>query len=156
VQASGHPGSSTPFSHQSSQAGAIGDSHRLRLTVSHSPMNTHTAKCKSESESDVPRSLADKKRNAGALKFIFQKLGPGLITGASDDDPSRIATYSQVGAQFAYSLLWTMVLNYPLMTAIQDISARIGRVTGVGITGNCRKNYPKGGSLLRADCGFSG
>jgi hypothetical protein len=78
-------------------------------------MNTQTAKSKSESE--VPRSLADKKRNAGAVKVLFQKLGPGLITGASDDDPSGIGAYSQVGAQFGYSLLWTMMLTYPLMTA---------------------------------------
>jgi len=73
----------------------------------------------------------------------FEKLGPGLVTGASDDDPSGIATYSQVGAQFGYGLLWTMILSYPLMTAIQEISARIGRVTGCGIAANLRKNYPK-------------
>jgi Mn2+/Fe2+ NRAMP family transporter len=68
-------------------------------------------------------------------------MGPGLITGASDD-PSGIATYSQVGAQFGYGLGWTLVLSYPLMAAIQEISARIGRVTGVGIAGNLRKHYP--------------
>jgi NRAMP (natural resistance-associated macrophage protein)-like metal ion transporter len=65
------------------------------------------------------------------------------VTGASDDDPSGIATYSQVGAQFGYGLLWTMILSYPLMTAIQEISARIGRVTGCGIAANLRKSYPK-------------
>ena len=65
------------------------------------------------------------------------------MTGASDDDPSGIATYSQVGAQFGYGLLWTMLISYPLMTAIQEISARIGRVTGCGISANLRKNYPK-------------
>lgn len=81
-------------------------------------------------------------RNCGAIGFL-QKLGPGLVTGASDDDPSGIGTYSQVGAQFGYGLLWTMVLSYPLMAAIQEISARIGRVTGVGIAANLRKNYPK-------------
>jgi Mn2+/Fe2+ NRAMP family transporter len=80
---------------------------------------------------------------AGILKLFLQKLGPGLITGASDDDPSGIGTYSQVGAQFGYALLWTMLLNYPLMAAIQEISARIGRVTGVGIAANLRKNYPR-------------
>jgi NRAMP (natural resistance-associated macrophage protein)-like metal ion transporter len=73
---------------------------------------------------------------------LLQILGPGLITGASDDDPSGIATYSQVGAQFGYGLAWTLVLTYPLMCAIQEISARIGRVTGVGIAGNLRKYYP--------------
>ncbi|MDR3440541.1 divalent metal cation transporter [Telmatospirillum sp.] len=74
-------------------------------------------------------------------KFI-QVLGPGLITGASDDDPSGIATYSQVGAQFGYGLAWTLIISYPLMAAIQEISARIGRVTGFGIAGNLRRHYP--------------
>jgi NRAMP (natural resistance-associated macrophage protein)-like metal ion transporter len=69
-------------------------------------------------------------------------MGPGLITGASDDDPSGIATYSQVGAQFGYGLGWTLVFSYPLMAAIQEISARIGRVTGRGIAGNLRRYYP--------------
>src|SRR6202165_3807969 len=69
-------------------------------------------------------------------------LGPGLITGASDDDPSGIATYSQVGAQFGYGLAWTLLFSYPLMVAIQEISARIGRVTGRGIAGNLHRQYP--------------
>ena len=69
-------------------------------------------------------------------------MGPGLITGASDDDPSGIATYSQVGAQFGYSLGWTLLLTYPLMCAIQQISAEIGRVTGRGLAGNLRRYYP--------------
>ena len=59
-----------------------------------------------------------------------RRLGPGLITGAADDDPSGIGTYSQAGAQFGFELLWTLLLTYPLMTAIQLVSARIGRVTG--------------------------
>ena len=69
-------------------------------------------------------------------------LGPGLVTGASDDDPSGIATYSQAGAQFGYSLGWTLLLTYPLMCAIQMISAQIGRVTGRGLAGNMRRHYP--------------
>jgi NRAMP (natural resistance-associated macrophage protein)-like metal ion transporter len=69
-------------------------------------------------------------------------IGPGLITGASDDDPSGIATYSQVGAQFGFGLSWTMVLTFPLMSAVQMISARIGRVTGHGLAGNLVRNYP--------------
>jgi NRAMP (natural resistance-associated macrophage protein)-like metal ion transporter len=81
-----------------------------------------------------------------AAKFIGRKLlrilGPGLISGASDDDPSGIATYSQVGAQFGYGLAWSLVASYPLMAAIQEISARIGRVTGIGIAGNLRRHYP--------------
>jgi NRAMP (natural resistance-associated macrophage protein)-like metal ion transporter len=74
-------------------------------------------------------------------KSIWARLGPGLITGASDDDPSGIATYSQAGAQFGYGLLWTMLFSLPLMSAIQEISARIGRVTGRGIAGNIRRYY---------------
>jgi NRAMP (natural resistance-associated macrophage protein)-like metal ion transporter len=70
-------------------------------------------------------------------------LGPGLITGASDDDPSGIATYSQAGAQFGYAMGWTLVLTYPLMCAIQMISAQIGWVTGRGLAGNLRRQYPK-------------
>jgi NRAMP (natural resistance-associated macrophage protein)-like metal ion transporter len=69
-------------------------------------------------------------------------LGPGLITGAADDDPSGIATYSQAGAQFGYQLLWTMILSYPLMVAIQEISAQIGRATGRGIAANLRERFP--------------
>ena len=72
---------------------------------------------------------------------LLQVLGPGLVTGAADDDPSGIATYSQVGAQFGYGLAWTLVFSYPLMAAIQEISARIGRVTGLGIAGNIRRYY---------------
>jgi NRAMP (natural resistance-associated macrophage protein)-like metal ion transporter len=74
---------------------------------------------------------------------IWQVLGPGLITGASDDDPSGIATYSQAGAQFSYDTGWLLVLSWPLMCAIQEISARIGRVTGRGIAGNLKAYYPR-------------
>ena len=77
------------------------------------------------------------------MKTILQRLGPGLITGAADDDPSGIATYSQVGAQFGYGMLWTMLFSFPLMAAIQEISARIGRVSGAGIAGNIRRHFPK-------------
>ena len=73
---------------------------------------------------------------------LLQVLGPGLITGASDDDPSGIATYSQVGAQFGFGLSWVMLFSWPLMCAIQEISARIGRVTGRGIAGNLKRHYP--------------
>jgi len=70
-------------------------------------------------------------------------LGPGLITGASDDDPSGIATYSQVGAQFGYGMTWLMLFSYPLMCAIQEISARMGRTTGRGVAGNMRRHGPR-------------
>lgn len=71
------------------------------------------------------------------------ELGPGLVTGAADDDPSGIATYSQAGAQFGYGLLWTMVLAYPLMSAIQLVSAHIGRVTGAGLANNLVSTFPR-------------
>ena len=94
---------------------------------------------------ELPGLRTTNTRETGAARLL-KKLGPGLVTGASDDDPSGIATYSQVGAQFGYGLLWTMLLSYPLMAAIQEICARIGRVTGCGIAANLRKSYPK--SLL--------
>jgi NRAMP (natural resistance-associated macrophage protein)-like metal ion transporter len=78
----------------------------------------------------------------GPLAFL-QVFGPGLITGASDDDPSGIATYSQTGAQYGYGLEWTLLFSWPLMCAIQEISARIGRVTGRGIAGNLKRAYPR-------------
>src|SRR5580704_1722120 len=91
----------------------------------------------------TPRSSSHGRVNSLSVNGYLAKLGPGLITGASDDDPSGIATYSQVGAQFGYGLLWTMLISYPLMAAIQEICARIGRVTGCGIAANLRKSYPK-------------
>src|SRR5690242_14876137 len=89
--------------------------------------------------------------SAALLRGIFpmplfdwlRKLGPGLITGAADDDPSGIATYSQVGAQFGFAMLWIMLFSFPLMVAAQLISARIGRVTGHGIAHNMAKSYPR-------------
>lgn len=72
----------------------------------------------------------------------FRKLGPGLITGAADDDPSGIATYSQAGAQFGFGMLWTLLFTYPLMVGIQVVSAKIGRVTGHGLATNIRRHYP--------------
>ena len=74
---------------------------------------------------------------------FLSSLGPGLVTGAADDDPSGIATYSQAGAQFGYGLLWTMVLTYPLMSAIQLVSAHIGRVTGAGLASNLVRTFPR-------------
>lgn len=71
------------------------------------------------------------------------ELGPGVVTGAADDDPSGIATYSQAGAQFGYGLLWTMLLTFPLMSAVQLVSAHIGRVTGQGLAKNLVTSFPK-------------
>ena len=75
-------------------------------------------------------------------KSWLKKLGPGLITGAADDDPSGIATYSQAGAQFGFNMLWTVLFTYPLMVGIQVVSARIGRVSGHGLATNIRNYYP--------------
>jgi NRAMP (natural resistance-associated macrophage protein)-like metal ion transporter len=80
---------------------------------------------------------------AGPGKSRFLRvLGPGLTTGASDDDPSGIATYSQAGAQFGFAITWTLLFTYPLMAVIQEISGRIGRTTGQGIAANIRQHYP--------------
>lgn len=77
------------------------------------------------------------------LRDVFKKLGPGLIAGASDDDPTAIATYSQTGAQLGFGMLWVALFAYPLMVTAQQISARIGRVTGHGLAWNMRHHFPK-------------
>src|SRR6187399_1879491 len=76
-------------------------------------------------------------------RSFLSRLGPGLVTGAADDDPSGIGTHSQVGAQFGYALSWTFVLSFPLLYVIQTVAAEIGRVTGRGIAANLRRHYPK-------------
>jgi len=80
-------------------------------------------------------------------RALFEVLGPGLVTGAADDDPSGVGTYSQVGAQFGYGLAWTMFFGFPLLASIQAICARIGATTGMGIAQNLRAHYPP--ALLR-------
>src|SRR5712671_3768306 len=87
---------------------------------------------------DLP--TADEERSHVPL---LKKLGPGLITGAADDDPSGIATYSQAGAQYGYGLLWSVAFTTPLMIGIQIVSARIGRVTGHGLAANIRDHFPR-------------
>ena len=82
-----------------------------------------------------------------AKRGMLDVLGPGLVTGAADDDPSGIGTYSQVGAQFGYGMGWTMLFGFPLLASIQAICARIGATTGRGIAHNLRRHYP--GPLLR-------
>jgi NRAMP (natural resistance-associated macrophage protein)-like metal ion transporter len=83
-----------------------------------------------------------KKKSYKLLRF-WKLLGPGLVTGASDDDPSGIATYSQAGAAFGLSTLWTSIIAFPLMASIQQMCAKIGLVTSQGLTGTLKKNYPK-------------
>ena len=91
------------------------------------------------------RGLRGKKRRSGSNQFgrFFGGLGPGLITGAADDDPSGISTYSVTGAAFGYSLLWTALLTFPLMTAVQMMCARLGMVTGEGLAGVIRRRYSR-------------
>ena len=84
-----------------------------------------------------------KKKLFLTIRSFWKKLGPGLITGASDDDPSGIATYSQAGAQYGLSTLWTALITFPLMTAIQEMCARIGLVTAKGLTGTLRDHYSR-------------
>jgi NRAMP (natural resistance-associated macrophage protein)-like metal ion transporter len=83
----------------------------------------------------------DEAERPSRLRFL-KILGPGLVTGAADDDPSGIGTYSQAGAQLGFGITWTMIITFPLMVAIQEISARVGRTTGKGIASNLRQHYP--------------
>src|SRR5881409_3229992 len=87
-------------------------------------------------------SANDPGSSSGIRRFLA-RLGPGLITGAADDDPSGIGTHSQIGAQFGYDLSWTFLLSFPLMVVIQEVAAEIGRVTGAGIARNLRTHYPR-------------
>lgn len=83
------------------------------------------------------------KRTSNRLSRFWKVLGPGLVTGASDDDPSGIATYSQAGASFGLATLWTAVITFPLMASIQEMCARIGLVTSQGLTGTIKKHYAR-------------
>jgi Mn2+/Fe2+ NRAMP family transporter len=99
---------------------------------------------------DLSEDATDESRRANAFRIFWDRLkehplarvGPGLITGVADDDPSGIATYSQAGAQFGLNMLWTMPLAFPLMAAIQSTCARIGRVTGKGLAANIKVAFP--------------
>src|SRR5438067_7610513 len=82
-------------------------------------------------------------REKNPIKRVLMILGPGLITGASDDDPSGIATYAQAGASLGFSTLWTALVTFPMMAAVQFICAKIGMVTGMGLAGVVSKHYPK-------------
>jgi NRAMP (natural resistance-associated macrophage protein)-like metal ion transporter len=90
-----------------------------------------------------PHSRHGKHKPPSRIQKLLKTLGPGLITGASDDDPSGIVTYAQAGAQFGLSTLWTALLTFPLMAAIQGMAARIGMVTSQGLTGTLKMHYPK-------------
>lgn len=92
---------------------------------------------------ELENAVPEKQGQVGGFRGFLRRLGPGLIIGAADDDPSGIGTHSQVGAEFGYGLSWTFVLSFPLMVAIQEVSAEIGRVTGAGIARNLRRHYPR-------------
>ncbi len=94
------------------------------------------------SSSDFKDKVMEQRPIKSAKKY-WDLLGPGLITGASDDDPSGIATYSQTGARYGFSLLWLSIFTFPLMAIVQEMCARIGLVTGRGLAANVRKYFPK-------------
>src|SRR5258707_8016104 len=94
------------------------------------------------SDLTATKPVLDEPKHSHIEKLLTQ-LGPGLVTGAADDDPSGIATYSQAGAQFGFAMLWIMLFSYPLMAAIQEICARLGRITGLGLAANLAKCYPQ-------------
>src|ERR1700746_2122427 len=104
-------------------------------------MGTLAAKSKPALSQPGPRG-GSKGSLAGILKIFVQKLGPGLITGAGDDDPSGIGTYSQVGSQFGYGMLWTALFTFPLMAAVQELCARIALQTGVGLGTSLQRKFP--------------
>lgn len=88
-------------------------------------------------------ALKQRETGKGGLRSFIRALGPGLVTGAADDDPSGIGTHSQIGAEFGYGLAWTFVLSFPLMVVIQEVAAKIGCVTGAGIARNLKRHYPR-------------
>ena len=88
-------------------------------------------------------SLEKMKRAPNLAKRLFQLLGPGFITGASDDDPSGIGTYASAGASLGFAALWTALVTFPLMAAVQFVCAKIGLVSGKGLAGVLREHYPR-------------
>src|SRR5258708_7588968 len=87
--------------------------------------------------------IFEKQKSIKKARAYWRLLGPGLTTGAADDDPSGVATYSQTGAQYGFQLLWLAPFTFPLMAIVQEMCARIGLVTGRGLAGNIRFNFPR-------------
>src|SRR5205809_1196974 len=108
---------------------------RIALRPSHSIFMT-------VKKSEKPLPTPPKPAQSGLRRFL-SSLGPGVVTGAADDDPAGIATYSIAGAQFGLGLVWTSILTWPLMCAVQMMCARIGMVTGEGLAGALKKKFPK-------------
>src|SRR5512143_2925326 len=98
------------------------------------------------------KKAATKHNSTDSVRRYFADLGPGLITGAADDDPSGISTYSVTGASFGYMPLWTALFSFPLMAAVQLMCARLGMVTGRGLAGVVRRYYPRW--VLWSACGL--
>src|SRR6476659_1325485 len=96
-----------------------------------------------DSNEAAPAKAIKKKISPRRVRAFFSELGPGLITGAADDDPSGISTYSVTGAAFGYAQLWTALFSFPLMAAVQLMCARLGMVTGQGLAGAIRQNYSR-------------
>lgn len=123
-------------------------------------MTSETSRASSGEERSRRSSRQTRKKNlSGAsflqkIKALFQSAGRGLITGASDDDPSGIATYAQGGAQFGYAVLWLTLFSFPLMCAIQEVSARLGRITGKGIAAGMSKAFPRWIVIAIVTCVF--
>src|SRR4051812_22105642 len=107
----------------------------IRAALCHLPMM--------EGRTPTSRDGAGPPAHPSGVRGLLGRLGPGLVTGAADDEPSGIGTHSQIGAQFGYGLAWTFTLTFPLMVAIQQVAAEIGRVTGAGIARNLRRHYPR-------------
>src|SRR5438132_10824906 len=98
-------------------------------------------------DADIVRAVhivdVESAKTVKKTRKYWNVLGPGLTTGASDDDPSGIATYSQTGAQYGFQLLWLSIVTFPLMAIVQEMCARIGLVTGRGLAGNIRQHFSK-------------
>ena len=103
-----------------------------------------------ETDPEIEKPAESEPPSKGRVRSFFGNLGPGLITGAADDDPSGISTYSVTGASFGYMPLWTALFSFPLMAAVQLMCARLGLVTGRGLAGVVRRNYPR--SVLWGAC----
>ncbi|MBS0527514.1 MAG: Nramp family divalent metal transporter [Proteobacteria bacterium] len=119
------------------------------MAPEHRPRHAHLLRRRVRRAQALPQGLRATLRRQDAfpvpvsLTTLTKRLGPGIITGAADDDPSGIATYSQAGAQAGFGLLWTVVLTWPMMVAVQSVSARIGRVTGRGLAANMLDVFPR-------------
>jgi NRAMP (natural resistance-associated macrophage protein)-like metal ion transporter len=91
----------------------------------------------------IPESAPQEKVSSSGIQQFLKELGPGVITGAADDDPSGISTYSVAGASFGYTTLWTALVSFPLMVAVQFMCAKLGMVTGRGLASVIRTRYPR-------------